>query len=34
LVRVKTVDIAPTVAKILQIDFPKSIDGKALNLDE
>ncbi|HIF82353.1 MAG TPA: hypothetical protein EYQ37_00530 [Candidatus Marinimicrobia bacterium] len=34
MVRVKTVDIAPTVAKILQIDFPKSIDGKALNLDE
>ena len=33
-VRVKTVDIAPTVAKILKIDFPKSIDGKVLNLDE
>ena len=33
-VRVKTVDVAPTVAKILNIDFPKSIDGKALDLDE
>jgi len=26
--RVKTVDIAPTIAKLIQIPFPKSIDGK------
>jgi len=32
-VRVKTVDIAPTVARILKIDFPKSIDGEALSIE-
>lgn len=26
--RVKTVDIAPTIAKLIQIPFPKSVDGK------
>jgi predicted AlkP superfamily pyrophosphatase or phosphodiesterase len=31
-VRVKTVDIAPTIAKLIQIPFPKSVDGKPLKV--
>ena len=32
-IRVKTIDIAPTIAKILKIDFPQSIDGKVLSIE-
>ncbi len=31
--RVKTVDIAPTIAKILNISIPNPVDGKALSID-
>ena len=32
--RVESVDIAPTIAQYLNVQFPNDIDGKALNLDE
>ena len=32
-IRVKTIDIAPTIAKMLKIDFPQSIDGKVLSIE-
>ena len=32
--RVESVDIAPTIAKYLNVQFPNDIDGKAFNLDE
>ena len=30
--RVRTVDIAPTIAKLLEIEYPANVNGKALNL--
>ena len=32
--RVESVDIAPTIAQYLNVQFPNDIDGKVLNLDE
>jgi hypothetical protein len=32
-IRVKTIDIAPTIAKMLKIDFPQSVDGKVISIE-